>query len=214
MECKMATSPCVYIIEDDPALTTIIRTMVESITLQTVCYNSASDFWEQISSGKILTPILGCIILDVRLPGMNGMDLQKQLSAIDSRCPVIFITGHGDIPMAVQAMELGAFGFLEKPFREQKLLEKVSSAISTSESHHKERSRYLEFEKMLNTLTKREHTIFELAVDGMMNKVIAVRLNISERTVEVHRSNMLKKLGSKPLPEIMKAYSDYKKAIG
>jgi FixJ family two-component response regulator len=146
----------------------------------------------------------GCIVLDIRMPKMSGLELQRKL--IDRKCllPIIFITGHGDIPMAVEAMRLGAIDFIRKPFNEQDLIDRINEALELDEKLHDKTLKKQTNESNLNSLSNRERQVFDRVADGIMNKVVAADLGISERTVEVHRSHVMEKLGARTLAQLVR----------
>jgi FixJ family two-component response regulator len=147
------------------------------------------------------------------MPRMTGLDLQKKLLEMGSRLPIIFITGHGDIPMAVEAMRRGALDFIRKPFREHDLLERINEALSIDENAHRKAQDRQELAEKLSSLSEREREVFERVADGLMNKVIAGELGISERTVEVHRGQVMKKLGVRTLAQLVRAKIDMELSI-
>jgi FixJ family two-component response regulator len=146
----------------------------------------------------------GCLVLDIRMPGMSGLELQQQLNRIGSMLPVIFITGHGDVPMAVQAMKEGAFEFIQKPFRDQDLLDRVNHALQQDAQSRTTLARRAEVLKRLESLTARERQVMALVVDGAANKVIAIDLKLSERTVEIHRAKVMDKMGARSVAHLVK----------
>ncbi|MGY8863941.1 MAG: response regulator transcription factor, partial [Pseudomonadales bacterium] len=148
----------------------------------------------------------GCIIADIRMPGMDGLELQTHLNDIGCQLPLIFITGHGTVPMAVEAMRSGALDYLRKPVNEQQLLQKVAEAFATDQANSKQQLQTLAHQTQLNSLTNREQQVAALVVDGRANKVIASDLGISERTVEVHRASVMVKLEVKTLAQLVKSY--------
>ncbi|MGP1347326.1 MAG: response regulator FixJ [Phycisphaerales bacterium] len=184
-------NPVVYIVDDDAAMRESLRFLVESVGLTAKAFASASDF---LNSYKNESPC--CAIIDVRMPGISGLDLQEQLNARSISIPVIIVTGHADVPMAVRAMKAGAFDFIEKPFNDQVLLERIQRAI---DDHDREQSIQAEKESILErirTLTPRETQVMEMVVDGNANKQIAANLGLSEKTIEVHRAHVMSKLGA------------------
>lgn len=183
--------PVVYVVDDDAAMRESLRFLVESVGLVAKTYESANAFLDGFEPGMV-----GCAIFDVRMPGISGLDLQEQLRARKINLPVIVVTGHADVPMAVRAMKAGAFDFIEKPFNDQVLIERVQRAI---DEYGKERSIEAEKEAILakiKTLTPRESQVMEMVVDGNANKQIAANLGLSEKTIEVHRAHVMSKLGA------------------
>jgi FixJ family two-component response regulator len=162
-------------------------------------FASAGEFLDQYDPAN-----RGCLVLDIRMPRMSGLELQSELNARGSDLPVIFITGHGDIPMAVEAMRRGALDFIRKPFREQDLLDRINEALDAELIRRKKAMEASELVERINSLTDREKAVFEAVADGKMNKVIGFDLGISERTVEVHRANVMKKLNVRTLAELIR----------
>jgi len=195
----MQEDQIVYVVDDDEGIREGLSLLLETTGQQAKLYSSAVEFLDDYHN-----KIRGCIILDIRMPRMTGLDLQARLNALGATLPIIFITGHGDIPMAVEAMRQGALDFIRKPFREQDLLDRINQALSIDAGRNKhERDRGLILSK-LALLSEREHQIFERVAKGDMNKVIAHDLGISERTVEVHRSQVMKKLAVRTLAELVR----------
>lgn len=190
---------CVYIIDDDDAVRDALSMLLESVDIAQQSFANGVEFLEAYDGSQ-----RGCAVVDIRMPGMNGLELQKRLKDKNSLLPIIFITGHGDIPMAVEAIRNGAIDFMRKPIREQDLLDCIQEALDVEESTRKSNLRQQAQKKSLSTLTNREREVFDMVADGMANKVVAMDLNISERTVEVHRSQVMKKLGARSLAELVK----------
>jgi two-component system, LuxR family, response regulator FixJ len=189
----------VFIVDDDPASRDPLRWLLESVELRVMAFPSATEFLDAYDPS---TP--GCLILDVRLRGMSGLDLQAELNRRGVQVATIFLTGHADVPMAVRAMKNGAFDFLEKPFNDQMLLDRVQQAI---ERDRKERSRdaeRAEQQHRLEALTPREREVMELLVEGRANKETADALGLSVRTVEGHRARLMEKLGANSLAELVR----------
>ena len=188
----------VFVIDDDPAVRDAIRWLMEQVKLKVQVFSSADEFLGTFSAKS-----RGCIILDIRMPGMSGLELQARLRDAGALLPIIVITGHGDVSIAVRAMKAGAVEFLEKPFNDQVLLDAVQSAIASYGRIWDDEDRRLARKKNLSTLTKRETEVLELLQTGKPNKVIASLLNISVRTVEGHRATIMAKLGAKSLVELL-----------
>jgi len=186
--------PQVLIVDDDEAVRDAISLWLNCNGYHSLCFEHAEDFINHYSSD-----LQGCIIADIRMPGMNGLELQSHLNHLGCALPLVFITGHGTVPMAVEAMRHGALDYLRKPVDEQQLLRLVEQAFALDQLRASQTQR-------LASLTPRERQVAQLVVDGLANKVIAANLNISQRTVEVHRSNVMTKLAVKTLPELVKAY--------
>jgi FixJ family two-component response regulator len=192
------TPSTVFIVDDDPAVRDAIRWLMEQVKLNVQVYSSADEFLANYTPG-----IRGCIILDIRMPGMSGLELQERLRATGALLPVIVITGHGDVSLAVRAMKGGALEFIQKPFNDQVLLDAVQSALSTYSLIWDQQEQRQECNKNLATLTRREMEVVELLSKGKPNKLIASTLNISVRTVEGHRAAIMSKTGAKSLGELL-----------
>jgi two-component system response regulator FixJ len=196
-----ASAQLVYIIDDDEAVRDSMGMLLDSADLSFACFETANDFFKHYDGAK-----RGCLVLDIRMPGMTGLELQRQLIDEDSVLPIIFITGHGDVPMAVEAMRYGAIDFLRKPIRESDLLARIKQALQ-QEAGARDNTRHRnEICARLDSLTGREREVFKLVAEGMANKVIAADLGISERTVEVHRSKVMKKFGTRTLAQLVRIY--------
>jgi FixJ family two-component response regulator len=182
--------PTVFIIDDEKAMRESLKTLMETVGLNSKTYSSADKFLEDYDQ-----KIHGCLVVDVRLPGMSGLELQAKLIQEGIKLPVIVITGHGDVPMAVQAMKMGALNFIEKPFRDQVLLDNIQKAIDFDAKMRNEQTKNVESKIKLESLTPREREIIGLLVTGKPNKAIAFELGISQKTVDFHRANILKKMG-------------------
>lgn len=173
--------------------------LLESMDQNCQSYNSAVDFLDAFDSD-----MAGCLVLDIRMPGMNGLELQKQLNLQGSILPIIFVTGHGDVPMAVEAMQHGAVDFIQKPYREQDLLDKINMAIVLDESNRQALEHRHKIIDRLSNLTPREKEVMEMMVNGKANKVIAIDLGISQRTVEIHRARVMEKMDTNSLAHLVK----------
>jgi FixJ family two-component response regulator len=173
--------------------------LLATVGLSCELHESAQEFLGAYDGDK-----RGCLVLDIRMPRMTGLDLQKKLQAMGSTLPIIFITGHGDIPMAVEAMRRGALDFIRKPFREQDLLERINEALYIDEDARRKAMDRQELAEKLSTLSHREKEVFDRVADGQMNKVIASDLGISERTVEVHRGQVMRKLDVRTLAQLVR----------
>lgn len=190
-------APVIYIVDDDPILCKALRWLLESVNLKIEAYHSALDFLKvyQLSWQ-------GCLLIDIRMPSMSGLQLQQKLIDLGNRMPIIMISGHGDISMAVRAMKAGAIDFITKPFNDQQLLEQIQYALSLS----KQGDDKLSIISRYQSLTTREQQIMAGVVAGKMNKQIAHDLNISHKTVELHRSNVMQKMHAKTLADLIKMY--------
>lgn len=191
--------PTVFVVEDDPSMRAAVEDLVRSVRLQVRAFASPEEFLESDSPE---TP--GCLVLDVRLPGMSGLALHQELVKEGVTLPVIFITGHGDIPMSVRAMKAGAFEFLTKPFHHQELLDAIHAAIERDRDSRRETVLITDLRKRHATLTERERQIMTLVVIGRVNKQIAAELNLSEITVKVHRGQVMRKMQAGSLPELVR----------
>lgn len=193
--------PVVYVLDDDDEVRDDLTAVVRAAGHVVVSYSRPSQFLEKLDH---TTP--GTLVLDVRLPEMSGLELQRHLNRIGSILPVILITHHADIPMVVEAMREGAFDFLEKPVRHQDLLERVSAAIKKDASNRESIRRHADICARFQTLSNREREVLQLVVDGRANKVIALDLGLSERTVEVHRGNIMDKMGAQSLAHLVRMH--------
>lgn len=182
--------PTVFIVDDDPGVGDAIRLLLRSVGLKARTFLSASEFLEAVDPGQA-----GCLVLDVRMPGLSGLDLQGRLNEMGSTLPIIFITAHGDVPMAVSAVKAGAEDFIQKPFRDQELLDKINEALEANAQLRAQAAEAKEIRKRLDSLTPREAEVMELVVAGKANKNIARALGISQRTVEIHRARVMEKMG-------------------
>lgn len=189
----------VYVVDDDPSMRDSLRWLIESVGLRVDAFPNADAFLEQFHND---TP--GCLVLDVRMPGTSGMELLDMLKNRGVHMPIIIISGHGDVPMAVQALKRGAMDFLEKPFRDQELLEQVSRAIEMDQNQRKRQASVSGIRARLEKLTPREREVMVMVVGGYANKQVANRLGLSEKTIEVHRSRVMGKMQAKTLPCLVK----------
>ncbi|HET8711767.1 MAG TPA: response regulator transcription factor [Spongiibacteraceae bacterium] len=194
-----ADAPRVYIVEDDEAVRESLQLMLESVGYKTRTYTNANTFLDEQHND-----MAGCLVLDIRMPGMNGMELQRKLNERNSMLPVIFVTGHGDVPMAVEAMQQGALDFVQKPYREQELLEKIERAFEIDKTNRESILERQSIAARLQTLTPRELDVLRLMVEGKANKVIAIDLDISQRTVEIHRARVMEKLEASSLAHLVR----------
>lgn len=192
------TKPLIYIVDDDPSIRDMIELMVDSVGYDYRSFEDASSFLGEFED------VHGCLLLDIRMPGMSGMMLQEKLNEQRAMIPIIFITGHGNITMAVEAMQHGAFDFMEKPFREFDLLSKIDKALAQDEQNRVDLTMQQEICERIATLTKREKEVMELVAKGLANKVIAIDLNIAQGTVEIHRSRIMSKMKARSLAHLMR----------
>lgn len=199
----------VFIVDDDDAVRNSIRLLMKSLGLATRPLSTAQEF---LSTYEPQQP--GCLILDVRMPGMSGLELQQQLNMRGAIIPVIFITGHGDVPMAVEAMQQGAFDFLQKPFRDQDLIERVQRALAKDQSNRAELSQQAKVRERFESLTPREREVLALVTSGKANKVMAADLNVSQRTVEIHRARVMEKMHASSLAQLVRMMMDLEELPG
>jgi FixJ family two-component response regulator len=193
----MHSTPTVYIIDDDNGVRSSIRVLMKSVGLPAVTFASALEFLRAYVPSQP-----GCLVLDIRMPAMNGLELQSVLRAKGATIPIIFITGHGDVPMAVEAMRNGAFEFLQKPFRDQDLIDRVQEALARdSESRHSVEEQH-RIKACVESLTPREREVLELLTTGKANKSMATDLGLSQRTVEIHRAHVMEKMGVKSVAQL------------
>ena len=195
--------PIVYIVDDDEAVRSSLRFLIHSVGLQAQVFVSAKDF---LTTHDPRLP--GCLLLDVRMPGMSGLDLQQELNRRGATIPVVFITGHGDVPMAVEAMQQGAFDFLQKPFRDQDLLDRVQRAMARDLESRGRLAARAEILARLATLTPRETEVMRLVTTGKANKVVGAELGVSQRTVEIHRAHVMEKMRAGSLAELVRMVLD------
>lgn len=195
----------VFVVDDDPAVREAISSLLRSVRLRVVEFESAREFLEHPR-----TPTKSCLILDVRMPGLSGLDLQLELSGSAASIPIVFITGHGDIPMAVRAMKAGAIEFLPKPFRDEDLLAAVSNALRRDEAARIEKHALDAIRARYATLTEREREVLLPIVKGTLNKQVGAALGVSEQTVKVHRHNIMRKMGAESLPDLVRMIENLK----
>jgi len=191
-------APVVCVVDDDAAARSSLRLLLKSLGLAAVAYDSAASFLEGCDPYQP-----GCLLLDIRMAGMSGLELQQVLNQRGCITPVIFITGHADVPMAVEAMQQGAFDFLQKPFRDQELLDRVQRAIAKDHAIREQLRGNEDVRRRLESLTAREHDVLELVAAGAPNKIIAHQLGISQRTVEIHRARVMEKMNAESLAHLV-----------
>ncbi len=189
----------VYIVDDDEAVRDSLSLLMESESIPSCCYESAQAFVDEFDGGKD-----GCLLLDVRMPGMSGLELLDWLHEHGAQLPIIFITGHGDVPMAVDAMKRGAVDFIQKPFNDKDVLQRVHEAMDSSEKTRASRARLDNWRQRLESLTPREREVMTHVVAGRPNKVIALDLAISQRTVEIHRARVMHKMRVRSIAELVR----------
>lgn len=191
--------PIVFVVDDDASVRKGLERLIKSVGLEVETFASAREF---LHRGRYDGP--GCLVLDVRMPGLSGLDLQKELAAADYSMPIIFITGHGDISMSVKAMKAGAVDFLPKPFNDQDLLDAIHKAIDKDIRARKKRAEIAETQRRVDTLTPREYQVFTLVITGMLNKQIAGELGASEKTIKVHRARVMQKMQVVSVAELVR----------
>jgi FixJ family two-component response regulator len=189
----------VFVVDDDEPMRKSLQNLIGSVGLRVEAFASAPEF---LRSKLIDVP--GCLVLDVRLPGLSGLDLQKRMAEAGIEIPIIFISGHGDIPMTVQAMKAGAVEFLTKPFRDQDLLDAIQQALDRDRAARKQRAQINELHNRLDSLTPREREVMGLVVAGLLNKQIAGELGTSETTIKIHRHQVMEKMGAGSLAELVR----------
>ena len=190
----------IHVVDDDEAMRDSMTWLLEGEGYAVACYDSAASFLAARNDR-----MRGCLVLDVRMPEMSGLELHERLEALGSRLPIIFVTGHGDVPMAVSALQRGACDFIEKPFNNEDLLTRIQRALELDNQIHARRQRDGAISHRLEQLTQREREVMDLVVAGKLNKQIADDLNISMKTVEAHRARVMEKMGVRTLAELVKA---------
>ena len=190
----------VYLVDDDDAVRDALGMLFKSIGLKHEAYASALDFLQRYDGGRH-----SCLVADIRMPGLSGLELQQRLNEQRAEVPIIFITGHGDVPMAVTAMKSGAADFIQKPFRDQDLIDRINKALARDRERRKARAEEAEIRGRIALLTPREKEVMQRVVRGQANKVIAMDLGVSQRTVELHRARVMKKLRMRSVAELVHA---------
>lgn len=193
--------PTIYVVDDDDGMRRALTTLMTTVGYNALPFSRPSEFLSKYDPDQP-----GCLVLDVRMPEMSGLEVQQQLNRTGSMVPVILITGHGDIPMAVQAMKDGAFDFLQKPFRDQDLLDRINAALKQDAESRATVEKHADLKRRAESLTPREREVMALVVDGRANKVIAIDLGLSERTVEIHRANVMEKMGARSVAHLVKMH--------
>lgn len=191
--------PVIYLVDDDEGMRRALSVLMTTVGYNAVAFARPGEFLAKFDPDQH-----GCLVLDVRMPEMSGLEVQQQLNRSGALVPVILITGHGDIPMAVQAMKDGAFDFLQKPFRDQELLDRINAALKQDAENRAMVEQQADLRRRAESLTPRELEVMNLVVDGKANKVIAIDLGLSERTVEIHRANVMEKMGARSVAHLVK----------
>lgn len=204
----MKQEPTVFIIDDDEAVRDSLKMLMKSVGQTVEAFFSPAEFLEVYDENRP-----GCIVLDIRMPGMSGLELQSKLNEMHCILLIIFITGHGDVPMAVQAIKDGAMNFIQKPFRDQELLDLINDALKLDAQQRRELLEHKEILRRLSTLTDREREVLHHVVEGKANKVIAADINLSQRTVEIHRSRVMEKMGTKSLAHLVRQVMQVKEHL-
>jgi len=197
--CRMGEAAIIHIIDDDESMRAALDSLLRSVGLGTSAHASVGDF---LTAKKPDAP--GCLVLDVRMPGINGLDFQEQLSDLGVRLPVILMTGHGDVPMSVRGMKAGAVDFLIKPFRDQDMLDAVSAAVARDAARRRADDEETILREKFATLSPREQQVMQLVTTGKMNKQVAGDLALSEITVKIHRGSAMRKMGARTLADLVR----------
>ena len=192
-------APTVFVVDDDDAVRTSIRLLLRSVGLPVETFSSAQEFLDNVDGDR-----LGCLVLDIRMPNMSGLELQQRLNELHHIIPIVFITGHGDIPMAVEAMQHGAVDFIQKPFRDQDLIDRINQGLEKDRINRDDLKQRDGIRERIGDLTPREREVLDLVAQGKANKVIAGDLNDSQRTVEIHRARVMEKMGASSLAHLVR----------
>ena len=195
----MTTVPVVFVVDDDPSVRSSLKFLISTVGLQVETFDSAEAALQRVPQDAP-----SCLVLDVRLRGLSGLDLQHELEARNCQIPIVFMTGHGDIPMSVRAMKAGAVDFLTKPFRDQDLLDAVRIALERDRARREREKKLAELQNRFNSLTVREQEVISMVVAGMLNKQIADQLGTAENTIKIHRSRAMKKMHAQSLAELVR----------
>ncbi len=204
MKEKPAT---VFVVDDDDAVRTSLRLLLKSVGLPVETFASAQEFVDSFDAERA-----GCLVLDIRMPGMSGLELQQRLNEIHAIVPIVFITGHGDVPMAVEAMQHGAVDFIQKPFRDQDLIDRINQALEKDRDNRAGLKERDAIRRRMQQLTPREREVLDLVTQGKANKVIAGDLNVSQRTVEIHRARVMEKMGASSLAHLVRMVIEAERA--
>lgn len=199
----MKADATVYVVDDDEAIRHSLELLIGAVGHRVRAFPDAGAFLDAFEPS-----LRGCVVADLSMPGMNGLEMQERLNALDCRMPIIFLSGHGDVPAAVRALQRGAVDFLEKPFNPTLLLERIEQALQTDSERSAADERAAEIDARIENLTAREREVMKLVANGKSSKVIALELGISERTVELHRSRMMKKMSARSVADLVRMISD------
>ena len=204
----MTGDPIVIVVDDDPSVRSSLKLLVSTVGLKVESFESAEAVLE-----RTLPDTVSCFVLDVRLRGLSGLDFQCELAARNIRIPIVFVTGHGDIPMSVRAMKAGAVEFLTKPFRDQDLLDAIHVALERDRARREEEQERIQLQQRFELLTRRERDVLWMVGSGMLNKQIAAQLGTAENTVKVHRRRAMEKMGAQSLAELVRMIERLKGAL-
>ena len=204
----MNRQPIVFVVDDDDAVRNSLRLLLKSAGLPTTAFASAQEFLAGWTADQH-----GCLVLDVRMPGMSGLELQEELNRRGAIIPVIFISGHADVPMAVEAIQHGAFDFLQKPFSDQDLIDRVQRALASDADHRQLLQQRETLRQRYDSLTPREQEVLQLVTQGKANKVMAGDLGVSQRTVEIHRARVMEKMGAQSLAQLVRMVLELDKTV-
>lgn len=191
--------PTIFVVDDDSAVRDALKLLLRSVGQAVETFGSGQEFLDAYGEDRA-----GCLVLDIRMPGMSGLELQQKLNERHSILPIIFITGHGDVPMAVEAMQAGAVDFIQKPFRDQDLIDRINQALEKDSNNRAALGERNDIRRRLETLTPREREVLDLVVHGKANKVIAGDLKLSQRTVEIHRARVMEKMQASSLAHLVR----------
>jgi RNA polymerase sigma factor (sigma-70 family) len=197
----MTEAPVVFVVDDDPSVRSSLKFLLSTVGLEAETFNSADSFLR-----KKPADVPSCLVLDVRLPGLSGLDFQRELAARNIRLPIVFLTGHGDIPMSVRAIKAGAVEFLTKPFRDQDLLDAVRVALDRDRARREQEKEVTDIQRRFDSLTSREQEVISMVVTGMLNKQIADQLGTAESTVKVQRSRAMEKMKAESLIDLVRMF--------
>lgn len=195
----MNSKATVFVVDDDQAMRSSLKWLIETVGMRVEVFSSANEFIRSYYPGRA-----GCLLLDVRMPGMSGLELQEYFIQQQIKIPIIIITGHGDVPMAVRAMKVGAVDFIEKPFNDELLLDSIRNALALDVEQRAQQAERSEVAARLAHLTPREHEVMEMVTNGRANKEIATELGVSSKTVEAHRARVMEKMEASSLAELVK----------